>query len=166
MQNLDVRDRVLKLLSIKKTIRSAVRQSKSVVEIRDRVDYKAVISLGDLISNTIYAPKDYRPGMPLLSGYPPAPQLENMRKGRLGSTRLDIVSFDSSGGELSSMINEELVMAAQIPLVTHRAVDKSPPVEVEKRPAPDQANPEDNVAKKARNITIDFGFETDDDEAE
>jgi len=54
------------------------------------VNVDSILDYAELITETLYAPEGWQPGMPLLSSIPPAPQLSQMRMGKLAEYEIKI----------------------------------------------------------------------------
>jgi hypothetical protein len=172
MDNAATKNRVENLLSIKDSIKKTLKKLDEIHNIQDGrvIDYKDIIKFGDRITMTLHAPPQWTPGTALLAGLPPAPQPDNMRKGKIGSaTRHFASSSDSSESKQSaqSMIQEEIQMAtSQKESAAKKAKAKlmEAPVVVEKRQLPPTI--EEEPKKRQRVLNINFGFESDSDEEE
>jgi hypothetical protein len=81
----DQRERLLALLAAKKEIDRVLMENQTIFEILQenrQFDIKSILHFANNITQTIRAPVDWAPGLPLC-GHPPAPLLEQMRAGVL-----------------------------------------------------------------------------------
>jgi hypothetical protein len=168
MQKEKMRKRVKILLSTQASIQKALHEIKERHPHREKsINYLDIMELGNRISTTLHAPRHWRPGALLLSGHPPAPQAEQMRKGKLGNLKLNLVTPNYS--EILSQIQQEIQLTAKLtlskrsgtlPTVAPTVV--AAPV-TEKRIPVEHLPPPEVPAKKQRTINISFGFESDSD---
>jgi hypothetical protein len=162
-----MRERVKVLLSTQSRIQRKLHELKEKHPHREKaINYLDILKLGNRISTTLHAPRHWRPGALLLSGHPPAPQAEQMRKGKLGNLKLDLVTPNYS--EIVSQIQQEIQLTAKLTLSKRSGALPPPPAApapapvAEKRPL-EHLPPPDMPAKKQRTINISFGFESDSD---
>jgi hypothetical protein len=168
----DEKERVRRLLATQALVRTALQDVRARHPHRDKVvDYLDMIILGNRISTTLHAPRHWRPGALLLSGYPPAPQADHMRKGKLGNAKLNLTTPQHSG-DLLNQIQEEIQLTAKAALLK-KTPSLGPPSALPATTAPLLENkrmksepppPPDGPAKRQRTININFGFESDSDD--
>lgn len=131
------------------------------------INYLDVIQLGNRISTTLHSPRHWKPGAPLVAGYPPAPQADHMRKGILGNVKLNIST--PNYGDILKQIQEEIQLTAKLSLqkrpLPAPLVSAPPPAQSiqEKKRAPETLPPPEQPIKKHRAININFGFESGSD---
>ena len=80
-----------KLLDARDVLRDALFRNKTVLQAVDsnvRVDLHQFISFADFMTDTLSSPKGLQEGYPLVASNPPAPQPDQMRRGKLGELEL------------------------------------------------------------------------------
>jgi hypothetical protein len=149
--------RISQLLEIQKNIRQARRTVKDFLSVHSSevVDHRNVIQFSNRISYTLHAPPNWQYGA-WLSTYPPAPQIENMRKGKLGYQLVKI--GETAKGSIVSAINEEMRRATLA-----KALSNQPSSGPQKRDREHEDAPAEVPIKRRRAIGVNFGFDSDSD---
>ena len=178
--------RLKKLLEVKSSIRKALSLSPALLPkvVHSEVGYyKDLIIFGNRFSKTLNAPPGYQPGGALVAGHPPAPQPDNMRKGRLGNIKLEILKDNNIVDEhwetpevvlpFTDIEKPEVVKSSIAKSVT--TMSQSNPRELTHPPtmiiASKKREIEEEISvaeprKRQRQITIDFGFDSDSEDSD
>jgi hypothetical protein len=80
----DTKSRIQSLLDAKKILENALNSEKlNACYTCETIEYSKLIEFGDRISYSQSPPLFWKKGMPLLNCLPPAPQIEQMKQGKL-----------------------------------------------------------------------------------
>jgi hypothetical protein len=128
----DQRERLLALLAAKKEIDRVLMENQPIFEILQenrQFDIKSILHFANNITQTIRAPVDWAPGLPLC-GHPPAPLLEQMRAGVLERYNRQFVG----GGIEKSAAAAQVTLPAQTESRRMREDDETD-ADVEQQPS-------------------------------
>jgi len=87
-ETLPMKTFVKNILNTRRKIDTFLKDNNDLIESIESaklVPISSVIKLAEVSSRTVKAPPLWTPGNPIVGAYPPAPQLEHMRAGMLGS---------------------------------------------------------------------------------
>ena len=94
---LDEKNYLQKLVDTRRKVEHFLSdRNEDLLQIRNakQVDFNSVIDFAVTTSRTLRAPPHWLPGNPIIGGFPPAPQVEHMRLGKLS----EFQKFISIGG--------------------------------------------------------------------
>lgn len=179
-------DELYSLLAAKKDISGVLRRCKLVMDSVNKENLKKaslddIIFLAENCTPTSYAPKGWLPGCPI--GHPPAPRIEQMRSGLLGSLGvslgINIISEQQSfslstsyadTGSATETKDMDMDVDVESEEDTNDITQNEPAVEVEEIPLAKgagtafnrfQHTSSSNNVKKSRVIDMNYGFSSD-----
>ena len=177
-----LKERVKKLLSLQ----SQIKTNLNLIQRRHpnrktEITPQDLLLLGNNISLSLHAPRHWKPGAVLIAGYPPAPQTENMRKGKLGNNKINVInSIQEEGSDLLNQLQEEIQLTAKVALMK-RVTNNDIPISnnsnnnnnnnksnleisnnsIDQKRVNSPPSPPEIPSKRQRTININFGFESD-----
>ena len=184
LSNNDERLYILKLVEAKKDISSVLRSSKLILDSLKETNVK-ISSVADILefaennTPTAYAPKGWAPGCPV--GHPPAPRIEQMRLGLLGSlgvslgltitsqSQVEVKSHVAIGtaaieaketNEMDTEMDVESENEIVNDVVENSYVDVIADTTVFSRFQRDASGGNANAVKKPRFIDMNYGFDS------
>lgn len=116
-------------------------------EERGACRWRDAVQLGDLLSDTLFAPPAWRPPPPssnwqwqppqrLMGGFPPAPQPENMQKGKLGEWSARFTLREANSTSQGSEKKEKMTVERKEEAKDHKTSEETRQVGADFRQAP------------------------------